>query len=226
MDIRTKVQNAALHHKRLPEAVTLLAVSKTVSAADIRAVADAGCRQFAENYVQEALTKIAALHDLPLIWHFIGPLQSNKTQDIATHFDWVHSVDRLKIAQRLNAQRPEHCAPLQICIQVNISEDPQKSGVLLSEVEDFAKTLTGFERLQLRGLMAIPAVGLSEPALRTQYGALKAKQEYLQLRFPQCDTLSMGMSDDMETAIACGATMVRVGTAIFGKRAPSIALTV
>lgn len=220
-DIRTKVHNVALHHQRLPEEVTLLAVSKTISAVDVRLVADAGCQQFAENYVQEAVAKIKALSDLSLIWHFIGPIQSNKTQDIATHFDWVHSIDRIKIAKRLNAQRPEHCAPLQVCIQVNISNDPQKSGVALSDVDDFARALAPYSRIQLRGLMAIPAAGLPDAVLQQQFFALKTKQQTLQQLYPRCDMLSLGMSDDMELAVACGSTMVRIGTAIFGKRIPA-----
>lgn len=198
--------------------VTLLAVSKTFPAEDIRKLAAIGCFQFAESYVQEACEKVDALADLNLTWHFVGPVQSNKTRDIAARFDWMHSLDRLKIAQRLDEQRPDELGPLNVCIQVNISEDPNKSGILLSEVEQFATELETFSKLTLRGLMAVPALGLAPSVLKAQFRQLYEKQQQLSKKYPQCDTLSLGMSDDMEQAIIAGSTMVRVGSAIFGKR--------
>lgn len=217
-NIRTIVRNAALRHKRAVDAVGLLPVSKRFPASDIRILAKIGCTDFGESYVQEALEKIAALQDLPITWHFIGPVQSNKTRDIAQNFHWVHSIDRIKIAQRLNDQRGDNLDPIQICIQVNISEEPQKSGIKLADVDAFIQKLAQCKRLTLRGLMAIPAVDLSDEERSRQYQALKAKQLSLQHTYPLCDTLSLGMSDDLDPAIACGSTLVRVGTAIFGAR--------
>jgi len=198
--------------------VMLLAVSKMFPADDIKKLAAIGCHQFAESYVQEACEKVDALSDLNITWHFIGPVQSNKTKDIATRFQWLHSLDRLKIARRLEEQRPDSLAPLNLCIQVNISEDPNKSGILLSEVDAFAAELETFSKLTLRGLMAVPALGLEVGELNSQFRQLSDKQQQLAKKYPQCDTLSLGMSADMKEAIEAGSTMVRVGSAIFGQR--------
>jgi pyridoxal phosphate enzyme (YggS family) len=173
---------------------------------------------FGENYLQEALQKMQALQDLPLVWHFVGPIQSNKTAAIAAHFDWVHSVDRLRVARRLSEQRPAHLPPLQLCLQVNISHEDSKSGVSLDELPQLVGTVLELPRLKLRGLMAIPAAGADS---RQQQRAFRQMREALvQLRTlaPDIDTLSMGMSDDLEVAIMEGATLVRIGTAIFGPR--------
>ncbi len=213
-----QIAEAAQACGRAPGAVTLLAVSKTQSAATVREAYEAGQRDFGENYVQEALDKIGALPLPGLVWHFIGPLQSNKTRDIASHFDWVHSVDRLKIAVRLNEQRPAGMAPLNVCIQVNISEEDSKSGVALADVEALCEALQSLPNLRLRGLMAIPAPCDDPVAQRAVYAPLTALLRQLQARYPGMDTLSIGMSADIAAAIAEGSTLVRVGTAIFGAR--------
>jgi hypothetical protein len=213
-----QIAEAARACGRAPETVTLLAVSKTQSAAIVREAWQAGQRHFGENYVQEALEKVAALPLPGLVWHFIGPLQSNKTRDIAAHFDWVHSVDRLKIATRLNEQRPAGMAPLNVCIQVNISKEDSKSGVALAEVEALCEAVQALPRLRLRGLMAIPAPCEDPVQQRAVYAPLAALLHHLQMRFPAMDTLSIGMSGDFAAAIAEGSTLVRVGTAIFGAR--------
>jgi pyridoxal phosphate enzyme (YggS family) len=193
-------------------------VSKTQSAATVREAYEAGQRDFGENYVQEALEKIAALPLPGLVWHFIGPLQSNKTRDIASHFDWVHSVDRLKIASRLNEQRPAGMAPLNVCIQVNISDEDSKSGVALADVEALCEAVQSMPNLRLRGLMAIPAPSDDPAAQRAVYAPLAALLRQLQALYAGMDTLSVGMSADFAAAIAEGSTLVRVGTAIFGAR--------
>jgi len=213
-----QIADAAQACGRAPESVTLLAVSKTQSAETVREAWQAGQRHFGENYVQEALDKIAALPLSGLVWHFIGPIQSNKTRDIASHFDWVHSVDRLKIATRLNEQRPAGMVPLNVCIQVNISGEDTKSGVALSEVPALCDALQGLPNLRLRGLMAIPAPCEDPAAQRAVYAPLAALVQQLQVRCPGMDTLSIGMSGDFAAAIAEGSTLVRVGTAIFGAR--------
>jgi len=213
-----QIAEAAQACGRAPGAVTLLAVSKTQSAATVREAYAAGQRDFGENYVQEALDKIGALPLPGLVWHFIGPLQSNKTRDIASHFDWVHSVDRLKIATRLNEQRPAGMAPLNVCIQVNISEEDSKSGVAMADVEALCEALQSLPNLRLRGLMAIPAPCDDPVAQRAVYAPLTALLRQLQARYPGMDTLSIGMSADIAAAIAEGSTLVRVGTAIFGAR--------
>lgn len=204
----------------LPD-VLLLAVSKTRPAEDVRAAHVCGQRAFGENYVQEGLDKIAALADLraALQWHLIGPLQSNKTRAVAEGFDWVHSVDRLKVAERLSAQRPPHLAPLQVCLQVNISGEDSKSGVDPAEVPALARAVAALPRLTLRGLMAIPAPAEGLDAQRRPHRALRALLDRLRADGLALDTLSMGMSDDLEAAVLEGATIVRVGTAIFGSRA-------
>lgn len=211
-----RVSRAAQKNQRAPEAVSILAVSKTRPAEDIRTAAELGLTQFGENYLQEALDKITQLQDLDLCWHFIGPIQSNKTRAIAEHFHWVHSVDRLKIARRLSEQRPPSLGPLQICLQVNISGESSKSGVSLEALPELAAAAASLPNLQLRGLMAIPAAS-DDP--QVQHRAFRALREAMsELSLPGLDTLSMGMSGDLEAAIAEGASIVRVGTDIFGPR--------
>jgi len=200
---------------RDPATVGLLAVSKTKPAAALREAAGAGLRDFGENYLQEALDKQPALADLPLVWHFIGPIQSNKTRAIASHFDWVHSVDRLKIAQRLAEQRPPERGPLNICLQVNVSGEASKSGCHPDELPALAAAVSRLPNLRLRGLMAIPEPTDDPASQRAAFARLRTLSEALNLGL---DTLSMGMSQDLEAAIAEGATWVRVGTALFGAR--------
>jgi hypothetical protein len=202
---------------REPSAVRLLAVSKTFPAEAVREAYAAGQAAFGENYVQEALDKIAALADLPLEWHFIGPIQSNKTRLLAEHFDWVHGVDRLKIAERLSAQRPSKLAPLNICLQVNISGEDSKSGIAPEQLEALARAVSGLPGLRLRGLMAIPAPAEGE-AQRAPFARMRALQAGLNALGLELDTLSMGMSHDFAAAIQEGATLVRIGSAIFGQR--------
>lgn len=204
--------------------VTLLAVSKTQPAEVVREAAAVGLARFGENYVQEGLAKIAALADLRprLEWHLIGPLQSNKTRAVAEAFDWVHSVDRLKTAERLSAQRPAGLPPLQLCLQVDISGENTKSGVAPAELEALAHAVAALPRVRLRGLMAIPAPAEGEAAQRAPHRALRALFERLKAQGLALDTLSMGMTADLEAAVLEGATLVRVGTALFGARpAPS-----
>jgi len=202
------------------DSVTLLAVTKTFSATVVREAHAAGMHRFGENYVQEGLDKIAALADLRagLEWHLIGPLQSNKTRPVAENFDWVHSVDRLKIAQRLSEQRPAALGPLNICIQVNISGEASKSGVAPAEVATLARAVAALPRLHLRGLMAVPEPAADFEAQRAPHRELAALFAQLQAQGLPLDTLSMGMSADLEAAITEGATLVRVGTALFGSR--------
>ena len=213
--ISARIASAAQAAGREPASVQLLAVSKTKPAAAIRELYAAGVRDFGENYLQEALTKQQTLGDLPLIWHFIGPIQSNKTKAIAEHFDWVHSVDRLKIAQRLSEQRPAGLAPLNICLQVNVSGEDSKSGCAAAELPALAKAVAALPNLRLRGLMAIPEPTDERAAQEAAFASLRnlLEQQHLGL-----DTLSMGMSHDLEAAIAQGATWVRIGTALFGAR--------
>lgn len=213
--ISARITSAAQAAGRDPASVQLLAVSKTKPASAIREIHAAGVRDVGENYLQEALTKQQALSDLPLIWHFIGPIQSNKTKAIAEHFDWVHSVDRLKIAQRLSEQRPAGLAPLNICLQVNVSGEDSKSGCAPAELPALAKAVAALPNLQLRGLMAIPEPTDDRAAQEAAFATLRQLQESLGLGL---DSLSMGMSHDLEAAIAQGATWVRIGTALFGAR--------
>jgi pyridoxal phosphate enzyme (YggS family) len=207
--------------QRPVESVTLLAVSKTVDATRVREAFQAGQRAFGENYVQEALDKMAALDDLRATteWHLIGPLQGNKTRVVAERFDWVHSVDRVKVAERLSAQRPAQLPPLQVCLQVNISGESSKSGLAPADVPGVAHAVAALPRLALRGLMAIPEPAGDVVAQRPPHAALRALLQRLQADGLPLDTLSMGMTADLEAAILEGATIVRVGTAIFGARA-------
>ncbi len=216
--LRERIRIASQICGRDPESVCLLAVSKTKPAEAIRAAAEAGITDVGENYLQEALDKINALADLSLTWHFIGPLQSNKTRQVAENFHWVHSVDRLKIARRLSEQRPESLPPLQVCLQVNVSGEASKSGVTPAELPELAAAVAALPRLRLRGLMAIPAAAEGEAAQRAPFAALRQALESLADRHQGLDTLSMGMSGDLEAAIAEGATVVRIGTGIFGPR--------
>ncbi|HUH37581.1 MAG TPA: YggS family pyridoxal phosphate-dependent enzyme [Spongiibacteraceae bacterium] len=216
--VQSRIRAAAEAAGRAPGDVGLIAVSKTRPAAAIREAYAAGLHQFGENYLQEALAKQAELADLPLTWHFIGPIQSNKTRAIAEQFDWVHSVDRLKVAQRLSAQRPAGLPPLQLCLQVNISGEVSKSGAAPDALETLAAAVCALPGIRLRGLMAIPAAS-DDPAIqRAAFARLRALLQRLQRQHPQLDTLSMGMSADLEAAIAEGATLVRIGTDIFGPR--------
>ncbi|NIC07711.1 YggS family pyridoxal phosphate-dependent enzyme [Billgrantia bachuensis] len=218
---RERLAQALASAARPAESARLLAVSKTKPADMVRAAWELGQREFGENYVQEALEKQAELADLSgIVWHFIGPLQANKTRAVAEHFDWVHSVEREKIARRLNDQRPEALGPLQVCLQVNVSGEASKSGVAFAELEELAETVLSLPRLRLRGLMAIPAPAEDMARQREPLARLRLALEALRERFPEAplDTLSMGMSDDLEAAVLEGATLVRLGTAIFGAR--------
>lgn len=219
-EVRARIAAACTAAQRPLDDVTLLAVSKTFGADAVREAHAAGQRAFGENYIQEALAKIGSLADLqprPL-WHLIGPIQSNKSRPVAENFDWVHSVDRLKIAQRLSDQRPPSLPPLQVCLQVNISGEASKSGVAPAEVPALAQAVAALPRLTLRGLMAIPEPAGDAEAQRAPHRALKALLDTLRASGLALDTLSMGMSADLEAAILEGATIVRVGTAIFGGR--------
>ncbi|MHB1246859.1 MAG: YggS family pyridoxal phosphate-dependent enzyme [Sulfuriferula sp.] len=213
--VRARIATAARAAGRAPDTVELLAVSKTFGVDAIRAAAVAGQQAFGESYVQEALVKIAALTDLSLTWHFIGPLQRNKTRVVAEHFDWVHSVDRAIIAQRLNDARPATLHPLNVCVQVNVSGEVSKSGVSPADLPALVDVVAQLPRLQLRGLMAIPAPTANGDQQHAQFRLLRQLRDGLDVRL---DTLSMGMSDDLEAAIVEGATLVRVGSAIFGGR--------
>ncbi|OWQ90244.1 YggS family pyridoxal phosphate-dependent enzyme [Roseateles aquatilis] len=215
-----RIQRACLQASRPVHSVTLLVVTKTFGADDVRQAFDAGERRFGENYVQEGVDKMAALADLRdrTEWHLIGPLQSNKTRVVAERFDWVHTVDRLKIAQRLSDQRPPHLPPLQVCLQVNISGEATKSGLAPAEVADVARAVAALPGLRLRGLMAIPEPAATLDGQRVPHRALATLLAALNRDGLALDTLSMGMSADMDAAILEGATLVRVGSAIFGAR--------
>ncbi|MFG6448988.1 YggS family pyridoxal phosphate-dependent enzyme [Roseateles sp. BYS180W] len=220
LQVRQRLTHACEQSGRQSEQLCLLVVSKTFAAEQVRAAHATGERDFGENYVQEALDKICTLSDLraQLRWHMIGPLQSNKTKDVAEHFDWVHSIDRLKIAQRLSAQRPAHLPPLQVCLQVNVSGEASKSGVSPGELPELAHAVAALPRLQLRGLMSIPEPAQDLAAQRAPHRALTQLLQTLIKQGLALDTLSMGMSADMEAAVMEGATIVRVGSAIFGQR--------
>lgn len=213
--VEARIRAAALAVHRDVTSIHLLAVSKTKPAAALREAHAAGVRDFGENYLQEARAKQVELTDLPLCWHFIGPIQSNKTRDIAEHFAWVHSVDRLKIAQRLSEQRPADLPPLNICIQVNVSGEASKSGCTPADLPALAAAISALPRLKLRGLMAIPEPTEDRAEQDAAFAQVRTLQERLNMGL---DTLSMGMSHDLESAIAQGATWVRIGTALFGAR--------
>jgi pyridoxal phosphate enzyme (YggS family) len=217
-ELKARIASLETKYGRPQGSVRLLAVSKTKPAEAVAAAFHAGQRDFGENHLQDAQAKLDALADLPIVWHFIGPIQSNKTRDIAARFAWAHSLDRIKIARRLNDQRPPDLAPLEVCIQVNISREASKSGVAPEDLAQLATAVAALPRLKLRGLMAIPRPEPDLAAQRVPFGRLREALEALNERGFMLDTLSMGMSDDMEAAVAEGATLVRIGTAIFGAR--------
>jgi len=216
--VRTRIAGACAAAGRSVDEVSLLAVSKTWPADAVRQAARCGQRAFGENYVQEALAKIASLADLDLEWHFIGPLQSNKTRAVAENFAWVHGIDRLKLAERLSAHRPAALPPLQVCVQVNVSREASKSGSTAEEAPALCRAVAALPNLKLRGLMAIPEPGQESAFVVRRFAELRTLRDRLNEEGLGLDTLSMGMSDDLEDAIMEGATIVRVGTAIFGQR--------
>ncbi len=217
-NVGQQINQAAQLAHRQPEEITLLAVSKTRSVDELRNLYQEGQRHFGENYLQESLEKITTLKDLEIDWHFIGPIQSNKTRPIAENFDWVQSVDRLKIAQRLSEQRPQTLPPLNICLQINISREASKSGCLPNEAEALLNQIAALPHLTIRGLMAIPEATDDVIKQRSTLAQMCSLFNTLQKQHPKMDTLSMGMSGDMQIAIQEGATMVRIGTALFGPR--------
>ncbi len=216
--VNRQIEAAAGKHHRNPADILLLAVSKKKPASDIKAAYACGQRDFGENYLQEAVQKIEVLSGLDINWHFIGAVQSNKTKAVAQNFDWAHCIDRFKIARRLSEQRPALMSALNVCIQVNIEQEASKAGVTLSEVPELARQIAYLPNLRLRGLMAIPAPTDDFEAQRKPFSKLQAMLKTLKKNGLNCDTLSMGMTHDMSAAIAEGATVVRIGTAIFGGR--------
>ena len=216
--IHQQIEQAATEYNRDAGKISLLAVSKRKPASDLRNAYDCGQRDFGENFLQEAQSKMRELADLDIIWHFIGPVQSNKTRALAESFNWVHCVDRRKIAQRLSDQRPESMPPLNICIQVNIDLEASKTGVTPGDITALAEAIRDLPQIKLRGLMAIPAQRSNFECQREPFAKLKQALQDLQQSGLDCDTLSMGMSHDMQAAIAEGSTLVRIGTAIFGER--------
>ncbi len=216
--VRARISELERRYHRPPGSVALLAVSKTKPAGAVRAGITAGQRAFGENHLQDAMTKVEALAGQGVSWHFIGAVQSNKTRPIATHFDWVHGIEREKIATRLSAQRPADREPLDVCIEVNVSEEATKSGVPPGEVEPFARRIRALPGLRLRGLMAIPRPAADFETQRVPFRLLREILDDLNAKGLELDTLSMGMTGDLEAAIAEGATIVRIGTAIFGPR--------
>ena len=216
--VHSRIALAAAAAGRSPDTVRLLAVSKTWPLSCVLEAAEAGQRAFGENYVQEGIDKIAAITGRNLEWHFIGPLQSNKSRPVAEHFDWVHSIERLKIAERLSAQRPAYLPPLQVCLQINVSGEASKSGCAPDEALALCQSIAALPGLRLRGLMAIPEPTDDPVAQRLPFRQLREIYEHIRATGLPLDTLSMGMSHDLEAAIAEGATIVRIGTAIFGER--------
>ena len=216
--IRQRISDAEQRFKCDPNSVQLLAVSKTKSVAAIQAAIDAGQSCFAENYLQESVEKITYFKNPQLIWHFIGSIQSNKTRDIAQHFHWAHTIDRIKIARRLNEQRPDNLPPLNICLQINISGEDSKSGIASDELKQLAAECSSLANIKIRGLMAMPAQDPDFEKQRVTFRQLRLLFTELRSSYPELDTLSMGTTNDLEAAIAEGATMVRIGTAIFGAR--------
>ncbi len=217
-EIRSTMERHAAKYRININELKLLAVSKTHPADAIQAAYDAGITEFGESYLQEALDKISLLSSLPLTWHFIGPIQSNKTKDIAAHFDWVQSVDRLKLLHRLSSQRPSNKPPLQICIQLNYFEEPQKKGANLVELPELLELAANLPNIKLRGIMAIPPKTDDFEQQFAQFHKVAACFNEYRKSYPSMDTLSIGMSNDLEAAIAAGTNMVRVGTALFGPR--------
>lgn len=219
--VRTRVAAAATRAAREPRDITVVAVSKTQPAVALAALATLGQRHFGENYLQEALEKIETLRGRGLVWHFIGQLQSNKTRAVAEHFDWVHTVDRLKLIERLSAQRPLHAPPLEICIQVKLGDEDGKGGASPAELPSLLAAAAAAPRVRLRGLMALPPAESDEIAQRRWFAELRRLFDLARRDHPALDTLSMGMSGDLEAAILEGATLVRIGTALFGERLQS-----
>ena len=216
--IRKEIRALEAHYQRLEDSVELLAVSKTKPVEAVLAAVAAGQRHFGENYCQEAIKKITSINQPELVWHFIGPIQSNKTSLIASHFDWVHTLDRTRIARRLHEARPASMKPLNVCVQINISGEISKSGIHIKKVPDFIGALTEFNRLCIRGLMALPAPSATLESQRQPFHQIAECCHELKTVYPQLDTLSFGTTQDMEAAIAEGSTIVRIGTAIFGRR--------
>lgn len=216
--LRRKIARAEQLYGRKTGSVSLLAVSKTRFVQEINAAAENGQRDFGENYVQEAIAKITSVQRSDLVWHFIGPVQSNKTRVIATHFDWVHSVDRVKTVRRLNEARPDNLGPVNLCIQINTSMEPGKAGIRPDELEQLLVECSNFTRVRIRGLMALPKPSDDFEQQRLQFRELKKLFKKINMNGGRYDTLSMGTSNDFEAAIAEGSTMVRIGTAIFGAR--------
>ncbi len=216
--VHQQIEQAATKFSRETSDISLLAVSKKKPSSDLRSAFDCGQRNFGENFLQEAQVKMRELADLDIVWHFIGPVQSNKTRALAESFDWVHCIDRLKIARRLSDQRPESMPPLNICIQVNIDLETTKSGVAPGDIITLATAIRDLPQIRLRGLMAIPAQRSDFESQREPFARLKQALQDLQQQGIDCDTLSIGMSHDMQAAIAEGSTLVRIGTAIFGER--------
>jgi pyridoxal phosphate enzyme (YggS family) len=215
---RTRIASAASKYGRNPDSVGLVAISKMQPVESIRALAESGQLHFGENYLQEALPKLESTRDLNMVWHFTGQLQSNKTREIAEHFAWVHTLDRERIAVRLNEQRPHHATPLQVCIQIRLGDEPGKGGIAVSEALLLARRIQVLPRLELRGLMCIPPPTHTFETQRAWFEQLSQCQRDLIAQGIPLDTLSMGMSEDLEAAIAAGATWVRIGTALFGER--------
>ena len=216
--VRAQITEAALACERDPDSILLLAVSKRKPSSDIRCAWQLGQRDFGENYLQEAQQKMQELEDLDITWHFIGAIQSNKTRNIAEAFDWAHCIDRVKIARRLSDQRPSNLPPLNVCIQVNIDHESSKAGIDLGELPELAQAIYQLPGIRLRGLMTKPAPRETFAEQRASFAQLAAAMSELQRQGVSCDTLSMGMTHDMEAAIAEGSTLVRIGTAIFGER--------
>jgi pyridoxal phosphate enzyme (YggS family) len=216
--VRSRIRQAAVDAGRDPAAVTLIAVTKAQTAESVRLAATAGVTDFGENYLQEALGKMDQVAGLPLRWHFIGGIQSNKTRAIAERFDWVHSIDRLSIARRLSEQRPFHASPLNLCIQVELVPEPNKGGILPAAVPQLAAAIAELPRVRLRGLMCVPPPQADAADERAVFARLRMLKDELNASDRKLDTLSMGMSGDFESAIAEGATLVRIGTALFGER--------
>ena len=216
--VRDRVKKAASDAARSADEITIVAVSKKHPVTAIEAAYAAGQCDFGENFVQEVATKIEALNRPDIRWHFIGHIQANKTKDVARLFDWVHTIDRIKVARRLNDQRPHYAAPLNVCIQVNLAEEPQKGGAAADEVAGLAEAILELPRLRLRGLMTMPPVDAGDATSKALFLELAGIKSTLVAKGLELDTLSMGMSADLETAVTCGSTIVRIGTAIFGSR--------
>jgi pyridoxal phosphate enzyme (YggS family) len=219
-DVRSRLSKAAVQFGRNPQEIRLVAVSKQHPAQAVRVLAQAGQQDFGESYLQEALPKLDTLKDLELTWHYIGHIQSNKTRPIAEYFDWVHTIDKLRIAERLNEQRRPYAPPLNVCIQAKLADEPGKAGVALDDLPALATAIDRLPKLRLRGLMCIPPPAQPPDEQRRYFATLAQLLTALNSRGCKMDTLSMGMSDDMEAAIEAGATIVRIGTAVFGERKP------